>query len=574
MTSTLAGRVTLCVSTPAGQCCTIAALTSGRVDQLHGAIERALKIPRLVQRLICGGKEIFSQESVAELQLENGSQITVINSWPQDPELIAEKLQLAASTTATHALAAAVATCLAHEDGSVQAAALNTLSWMGRIAAPHIAAIARLLRDGERGVPLAAAESLSWFEEGAVYAADILRYACAPSVYSQTLRITGKAVKAVKSFFESDSSSTRLAATKSVIGLLEDDSPVAPDMKAQRERIILPQLCQGLFDPSEEVRRAAAAYLTSCIPTCEAEAEPEDSLAEELICQLLLLGEGLNLEGQHDAGIAQACQDISRRLDSHWAEWAGWQEGLDDPDTSAEAATCQVSVAMVYYLRRRFCEWQHSLSQAQLAELRAAERRDQLGSLRDLLGSMVEKGLSSRKWQVRHAVVESFLSLEPWGLNVVRVINNLQGHEKDKSVKEVMTKFFAKYGSGLEDSPQLFEYYYNDAEWVSVDSDESEEHRIHNLEEEEDFQLRDKAGGYSKSHQSRSARHNNKHGVASAAAPSTIARKKKSERRTRPEEKQDFAESKRTNQRGKEEDRHFKTAMLGHQLLRFAFDDA
>ena len=403
MTSALPGRVSLCVSTPSGQSCTIAASTSGRVDQLHGAIERTLKIPRLVQRLICGGKEIFSHESVAELKLENGSHITVINSWPQKPELIVEKLRLVASTTPTHSLAAAVAKCLEHEDSSVKATALDALSWMGRVAFPHAAAIANLLRDGERGVRAAAAEALSWFEEaGAGYAADILTYAYAPAGYGpfQQLSIMGKAKQAVESFFESESSNTRLAATKSVIGLLEGDSP-SPFMKLQRERIILPHVCRAFFDPSEDVQKAAAAYLTSCIPTFEAAAEAHpvfESLPGVLICQLLYLGERMNLDAaKHDAGISLACREISRKLDSHWAKWAGWQEGLDDPDISVEASAGQVSVAMVYYLRRRFCEWQHSLSRAQQAELQAAERPDQLGILHDLLELMGEEGLVSHR---------------------------------------------------------------------------------------------------------------------------------------------------------------------------------
>ena len=79
MASPLPGRVSLTVSTPSGQSCTIAALASGRVDQLHVAIERALKIPRVVQRLICEGREIYSKHYLAELRLEDGSIITVVN---------------------------------------------------------------------------------------------------------------------------------------------------------------------------------------------------------------------------------------------------------------------------------------------------------------------------------------------------------------------------------------------------------------------------------------------------------------------------------------------------------------
>ena len=85
--STLPGHVNLTVSAASGESCTIAALTNGRVDQFHGAIERALKIPRVVQRLILigthGMREIHSHEFLTQLPLDHGSHITVINSWPQ-----------------------------------------------------------------------------------------------------------------------------------------------------------------------------------------------------------------------------------------------------------------------------------------------------------------------------------------------------------------------------------------------------------------------------------------------------------------------------------------------------------
>ena len=90
--SILPGRVNLTVSTASGASCTIAALTNGRVDQIHGAIERALKIPRVVQRLILTGtngmREIHSEELLTQLPLDHGSHIPVINSWPQNPEFI------------------------------------------------------------------------------------------------------------------------------------------------------------------------------------------------------------------------------------------------------------------------------------------------------------------------------------------------------------------------------------------------------------------------------------------------------------------------------------------------------
>ena len=74
----------LTVSTASGESCTIAALTNGRVDQSHGAIEPALKIPKIVQHLILTGtrgmREIHSEEFLTQLPLDHGSHISVINS--------------------------------------------------------------------------------------------------------------------------------------------------------------------------------------------------------------------------------------------------------------------------------------------------------------------------------------------------------------------------------------------------------------------------------------------------------------------------------------------------------------
>ena len=234
--------MTVTVSAPSGQNCTIAALASGRVDQLHGAIERSLKIPRVVQRLIFAGREIYSGEFLAELQLANGSDITVINSWPQTPVAIVEKLHLAASASATHTLAAAVSQCLQHEDCSVKVAALNTLSWMGRLAAPHAGAIASLLRDNERGVCAAAAELLSWLEEAA-YAVDVLAFGFRPPVGQfGNAEIMGKARQALTVLLESESSSIRLTALKSLIGLMEDTDKPAAQEQLQRRRFLLPHV--------------------------------------------------------------------------------------------------------------------------------------------------------------------------------------------------------------------------------------------------------------------------------------------------------------------------------------------
>ena len=576
MTS-LPGRVSLSVSTPAGQSCTIAALASGRVDQLHGAIERVLKIPRVVQRLIWAGREIYGPEFLAELQLEDGSVITVIKSWPQKPGEIVEKLHLAASCTPTHALAAAVVQCLEHEDGSVKVAALDALSWMGRIAIPHAAAIAGVLRDSSRGVRSAAAEALSWLEEaGAAYAGDILACAFMPlgraRFHFQHFSFLGKAKSAIMVFFESELPSTRLTALESVVKLLEDsDSPATPLEKLYRNRFLVPYLCRSFFDPSPDVRQAAAVYLTNCVPVfngAEAAELVPTTLTEDLICQFLWFGECISLDPKldQDVGIADACKDISRKLDGHWPKWAGWQEGLDDPDTSLEAAACEVSVAMVHYLRRRFCEWQHR--QQGPPTQRMPHHFAQVEEVRDLVHVMVEDGLRSRKWQVRQAVVESLMSaeFEPWGANAIQVVMSAEGKEKDKQVLETMARYFAKFGKEVGLIDQLFYYFDAWEDWYS-DYDSRDDAEI--LEEQEELYGKK---GYAKSHLSRSARHNKKHGIESTRPPSTIARQKKYERRTRPEETRNFSGSKRKNQKDKEQDRQLKTAMLGQELLRFAMD--
>ena len=82
--------------------------------------------------------------------------------------------------------------------------------------------------------------------------------------------------------------------------------------------------------------------------------------------------------------------------------------------------------------------------------------------------------------------------------------------------------------------------------------------------------MRDKHGGYLKSHVSRSGRHHKQHGAnSSKAPPAAIARQKKWDRRVRQEEQPKFSESKRKLQkfrRDKEQDRRYKMA-LGHELL-------
>eukprot|EP00438_Fugacium_kawagutii_P002261 Skav227477 [mRNA] locus=scaffold2491:481829:483583:+ [translate_table: standard] len=584
MISSLPGRVTVGVSTPSGQTCTIAALAAGRVDQLHGAVERVLKIPRVVQRLIFAGREIYSEEFLARLHVENGSNISVINSLPQNPASIVERLHCAASTRPTHCLAAAVAQCLEHEEWSVKVAAAQTLSWMGQIAVPHASAIARLLSDDQPEVRSAAAESLSWMEEsGAKYAGDILASAgeFRPTHFGGfNFLLAQKPKDAVQALLQSELPSTRLAAIKSVLRLLEerDWHPRNPREKLLLQEFLLPYWCRAFFvDPSEDVRKTVAEYLVSQIPTFDAGAEVQP-LEEGLICQFIRFGEDIKFDKAkltNDEVSTTACKEIAKKLDGHWPywpQWAGGQEGLDDPDTSVKAAACQVSVAMVQYLRRRFCEWLVAPGgyQALLQDLQHYPF-NMIYAVKDLLRPMVEDGLMSFEWQVRQAVVESLISLEPFGEQARYALQHAREAEKEKPVLETMARFFAVYDDYSECySPGC--YYWRDC------PEENENDRLEWPLEVELSKLRklhETGAGYSKSHLSRAARHKKKHGVDSSHAPSTIARQKKEERRNaRPEKAENFSESKRKNQRDKEQDRQLKTAMLGHELLRFAVENA
>lgn len=112
------------------------------------------------------------------------------------------------------------------------------------------------------------------------------------------------------------------------------------------------------FDPCEEVQRASAEYLMACVPTFAGE-DRVQTLPHELICQFICFGEHVTDQTVSNPGMLKACQDICRKLDGHWPRWAGWQEGLKDPDHSVEALASQVSIAMLWYLRRRFSQWQH-----------------------------------------------------------------------------------------------------------------------------------------------------------------------------------------------------------------------
>ena len=167
-------------------------------------------------------------------------------------------------------------------------------------------------------------------------------------------------------------------------------------------------------------------------------------------------------------------------------------------------------------------------------------------ALYDLLHPMVEDGLHSSNFQVRHTVVECLILLDIVGPHAIHAMLLARGQEKEKDVLDVMAKFFAKYGETFEGFPQIFYfdvdfgyYYYSEDEFSG-----------------DDFTSRRKQGGYSKSHVSRSARHRKKHGMESSQAPSAFAREKKWKRSEKPlkPEIQSFASSKQKFQREKEQD--------------------
>eukprot|EP00913_Durusdinium_trenchii_P001714 g1585.t1 len=269
--TTLPGRINVTVCTPSGQSCTIAALASGCVDQLHGAIERMLKIPMPVQRLIMtcdsGAKEIHSNELLSTLGLQHGNQITVLNSWPTQPAEIVEKLKLAASYPSRNT-AAAIARCLTNEDSSVKESSLRALSWMTRHASAHASDVAKLLReDAEEAVAMgvrvmdprrlpriqvrnAAAHTLSWLEEaGATYAADVLLFGWNGWKFS--------ASDAFEEMCQSEAAKTRTAAIHSIVKMLENDCgplPVPAFHKLCCCQISRRYLVRALFD--EDVHNA------------------------------------------------------------------------------------------------------------------------------------------------------------------------------------------------------------------------------------------------------------------------------------------------------------------------------
>ena len=166
---------------------------------------------------------------------------------------------------------------------------------------------------------------------------------------------------------------------------------------------------------------------------------------------------------------------------------------------------------------------------------------------RELLDSMVELGLLSSHWEVRKAVVEALMVLT-FGRHAVLAVARAKESEKRKEVLEVMATFFEKHDleEALNDDFQRhFQFMYDD--WLS-DLEDSD--KIEDMESDEEWQMRDKHGGYLKSHVSRSGRHHKQHGAnSSKAPPAAIARQKKWDRRARQEEQPKFSESKRNLQK-------------------------
>ena len=571
-TSSLPGRISITVSAASGASCTIAALASGRVDQLHGAIERVLRIPTCVQNLIIacegGSREIKSHELLSSLPLEScQNHLTVFNSWPKDPEETVEKLK-AASRSPTPLTAAAVARCLSFEDGYVQAAAIQALSWMGKAAKLHAPEIAEKVRlelpkryqhglrlptaEGrqQRAVAITAAVALSWLEEaGAAYASDILLY--------RWWNFSDKARGAFEEMCQSESSATRLAAMKSLTALLEKDGfgPVE-HFEYERRQIALRYICHAVFDESTEVHQVAGACLMRFVPSFSGEADIF-ALGQTILDQLLRFGENFRGESFPET-VSTFCRALAAKLDGYWPQFVGWQEGIDDQDS--EAAT-QVATAAVRYLRRRFQQWLAD-SQAPFGAIESAGM--------DLIEDF-EFGLASPRWQVRRAVVESLIAIAPWGAHGVVGVHQMQIREKQKEVLEVMASFLDKYKAYVDDSSsvrQCFQYidYPDDVCY----GDYLEERRNEWTAQWEDSLMRDKHGGYLKSHATRRARHNKQHGANASEGPSTIARKKKWERRSKPAEVQDYAEIKRISQRDKKQDRQLKAAILGRELFSFS----
>ncbi|CAK9033444.1 CTP_transf_like domain-containing protein [Durusdinium trenchii] len=547
-----------------------------------------LMIPMPVQRLIMtcdsGAKEIHSNELLSTLGLQPGNQITVLNSWPTQPAEIVEKLKLAASYPSRNT-AAAIARCLTNEDSSVKVSALRALSWMTRHASAHASDVAKLLReDAEEAVAMgvrvmdprrlpriqvrnAAAHTLSWLEEaGATYAADVLLFGWNGWKFS--------ASDAFEEMCQSEAAKTRTAAIHSIVKMLENDCgplPVPAFHKLCCCQISRRNLVRALFD--EDVHNVSAAYLTKCVPAFE-ESDCGDGvqsrlnslhiIPKDLLELYIHLGEerysATAAGNQHELELLRFCEDLARKLDGYWPRWHGWQESIDEHPSSVEEAVCAVAVSTVRYLRRRFQEWEATLGAEEVADRVFLEGRE-------LLDSMVELGLLSSHWEVRKAVVEALMVLT-FGRHAVLAVARAKESEKRKEVLEVMATFFEKHDleEALNDDFQRhFQFMYDD--WLS-DLEDSD--KIEDMESDEEWQMRDKHGGYLKSHVSRSGRHHKQHGAnSSKAPPAAIARQKKWDRRVRQEEQPKFSESKRKLQkfrRDKEQDRRYKMA-LGHELL-------
>ena len=340
------GRINITVSTASGQSCKLTALASGHVDQLHGPIERTLKIPQVLQRLVMtlssGDGEISSEERLGDLGIKDGSQVMVISSWPSQPAAIIEKLKLAAFQP-SQPTAAAISLLLTHEEKSVKIAALQALAWMGRHGSAYAAQVAELLREDAEvvlaasgrytfndpssrgaGIRNAAASALSWLEEaGAAFAADVLTFCW------QGPRFAARTT--IEAMCQSESAKTRTAAFVSMVRMLENDcEPCVVGMhKVLCRRIILRYVCQGLFDECDEVQKTCAAYLMNCVPPFADNFDFDTAtrqLSEELLTWFIRFGQdGAIPTGKHEQ-ISLLCADICKKLDGYWPKWQGWQE--------------------------------------------------------------------------------------------------------------------------------------------------------------------------------------------------------------------------------------------------------
>lgn len=242
--------------------------------------------------------------------------------------------------------------------------------------------------------------------------------------------------------------------------------------------------------------------------------------------------------------VLAVCYEITRRLDTHWPQWAGYHEAIEGDAECPEAAASQVAMACINYLRRRFQEFQSKHSDVDMGL--------------NLLDSMVICGVQSCRWQVRKLALESALSLGSWACHLVHVARFMKAHEDRREVLELIERILHKYDVKSKEDEMAKQLPIYDLEDFSASSEEDVGW------EEQELHMQDKHGGYLKSHVTRKARHLKQHGVnAAQAPPARVDRQRKWERRAKAEEHHsDFEEKKKKQQREKEKDspesfRHF-----------------